>query len=496
MNPVRLLTQLPRRIAGAALLALLAAWVLAAPLHAQESGVARVVPITFGDTVTGRLDGESPAVAYSFDGLRGEYLRIALTVTRGDLDATLALFAPDGSLVVQRDDSADPRTLTLQLRLTRSGVHRLVAARFGHGIGSTAGDFTLAIDRVGVSAESGSALRFGDTVANSISDAQPEVYYSFRARRGDLVSLALRRDSGSLDPLLQIVDANRRILIQIDDTAGSPDARIERWLVPDDAQYLIVATRYGGPGGTTNGTFLLTLDRVPESALGNSADAAIRLFDGRPDERELTAERYQNWYVFEARGDDLVTLSLNRIGGSLDPFLVLLDSAQNELATHDDLVDGEQRDSLISGYRIPHDGLYYVLATRFERQAGTTIGRYRLTLTREGNAFDTVDPEIERITYNSSVGGVLTAAITERRFAFYGNGGDTITAVVNRVDGDLAPTIRLIDEAGGTILEGNSAASNAVIPRITLPASGLYTLVVGRASGSGGFILALAQRTE
>jgi hypothetical protein len=460
------------------------------PSQAQPDSAAPT-PIEYGATVSGRLDGRTPSAVYTFDGLRGEYLRISLTVTRGDLDATLALFGPAGDLVVQRDEGPDPRALSVQLRLTSSGVHRLVAARFGHGIGSTAGDFSLTIDRVGVSAESGSALRFGDTVANSITESQPEVYYSFRARRGDLISLVMRRDAGNLDPLLRVVDANRRILIEVDDTEGRPDARIERWLVPDDAQYLIVATRYGGTG-----TFLLTLDRVPESALGNAPESAIRLFDARSDERELTAERYQIWYIFEARADDLITLNLNRTSGNLDPFLVLLDSNLTELAVHDDIVDGTQRDSLISGYRIPSDGFYFAIATRFERQAGTTIGRYRLTLTREGNAFDTVDPEIERITYNSSVGGLLNAAITERRYAFYGNGGDTITAVVNRVDGDLAPTIRLIDEAGGTILEGNAAAANAVIPRITLPQSGLYTLVIGRESGAGGFILALAQRAD
>jgi hypothetical protein len=467
-------------------------------LSVSAAAVAQDAPpaIEYGATVSGRLDGRTPSAVYAFDGLRGEYLRITLSITRGDLDATLALFGPDGRLVAHRDEGADDRAVTLQLRLTHSGPHRLVAARFGHAVGSTAGDYSLTVNRVGVSAESGSALRFGDTVANSIGDSQPEVYYSFRAQRGDLISLAMRRDAGSLDPLVQIVDANRRILIEVDDFEGSPDARIERWLVPEDAQYLIVAGRYGGPGGETSGSFLLTLDRVPESALGNSPDSAIRLFDARPDERELTAARFQIWYVFEARGDDLITISLNRTGGNLDPFLVLLDSNLNELAAHDDIVDGQQRDSLISGYRIPSDGLYFVIATRFERQAGTTIGRYRLTLTREGNAFDTVDPEIERITYNSSVGGLLNAAIAERRFAFYGNGGDTITAVVNRVDGDLAPTIRLLDEAGGVVLEGNAAASNAVIPRITLPASGLYTLVIGRASGSGGFVLALAQRAD
>lgn len=464
--------------------------ILVAPLRAQPDS-AGTTPIDYGATVTGRLDGRTPAAVYTFDGLRGEYLRLSLIVTRGDLDATLALFGPSGDLVIQRDEGPDPRALTVQLRLTGSGAHRLIVARFGHGLGSTAGDYTLTIDRVGVSAESGSALRFGDTVANSINDSQPEVYYSFRARRGDLVSLAMRRDAGTLDPLVRIVDANRRILIEIDDTDSSADARIERWLVPEDAQYLIVATRYNG-----SGTFLLSLNRVPESALGNSPESAIRLFDARPDEREITAERAQIWYLFEARADDLITLSLNRTGGNLDPFLVLLDSNLTELAAVDDIVDGQQRDSLISGYRIPSDGLYFAIATRFERQAGTTIGRYRLSLTREGNAFDTVDPKIERITYNASVGGVLNAAITERRYAFYGNGGDTITAVVNRVDGDLAPTLRLIDEMGGTILEGNAAAANAVIPRITLPQSGLYTLVIGRTSGAGGYVLALAQRTD
>ncbi|NOG51987.1 MAG: hypothetical protein HND48_23035 [Chloroflexi bacterium] len=54
-----------------------------------------------------------------------------------------------------------------------------------------------------MSAESGSALRFGDTVANSITNDQYEVYYSLRARRGDLITLTMRLDSGNLDPLLQ-----------------------------------------------------------------------------------------------------------------------------------------------------------------------------------------------------------------------------------------------------------------------------------------------------
>ncbi|NOG51988.1 MAG: hypothetical protein HND48_23040 [Chloroflexi bacterium] len=95
-----------------------------APVRAQGAQA-----LTFGQSVDGRLDGTTPTAAYSFDGLRGEYLRISLRVTRGDLDATLALFAPDGSLIVRRDDSPEGDALTIQLRLTASGTHRLVKPR-------------------------------------------------------------------------------------------------------------------------------------------------------------------------------------------------------------------------------------------------------------------------------------------------------------------------------------------------------------------------------
>ncbi len=355
-------------------------FLLSLPTFAQ--GADSPTALTYGVGVTGRLDNRAPFQRYGFDGLRGEFVRVTLTITGGDLDALLTLSDPDGGLLLTRDEDIKVGQLTAQLRLPRSGTFTLTAARFGFAYGTTSGTYDLQVDRLGVSAESGSGLRYGDTVANAITDDAPEVYYSFRAKQSDLVTLIMRRDGGGLDPLLRIVDANRQILVEADDSQGSSDARIERWQVPADGQYLIIATRYGEAGGRSSGQFLLTLNKIPDSALGSSPDLAIQLITGQPAERDLSAERYEVWYAFEAGAGERVTISLARVNGSLDPFVVLLDPNLNEIATHDDIVDGKERDSLITAFNIPADGKYYVLATRYERSAGTTIGRFRLTVTR------------------------------------------------------------------------------------------------------------------
>lgn len=350
----------------------------ALPVLAQ--GAAAPTPLTYGAGVAGRLDNRTPFARYAFDGLRGEFVRVTLTVTTGDLDAMLTLSAPDGGVLLVRDEDAEAGVLTAQLRLPSNGAFGVTVARFGFAYGTTDGGYSIQVDRLGVSAESGSGLRYGDTVANAISDAVPEVYYSFRAKQGDLVTLIMRRDGGSLDPLLRVVDANRTILVEADDSNGLPDARIERWQVPADGQYLIVATRYGEAAGRTAGQFLLTLNKIPDSALGSSPDLAIQIQRGQPAERDITAERYEVWYSFEARAGEKISVSLVRVNGSLDPFVVLVGSDLTELASHDDLVDGKERDSLIENFTIPADGKYYVIATRYERAAGTTIGRFRVSL--------------------------------------------------------------------------------------------------------------------
>ncbi|MGV2436881.1 MAG UNVERIFIED_CONTAM: hypothetical protein LVT10_19970 [Anaerolineae bacterium] len=91
---------------------------------------------------------------------------------------------------------------------------------------------------------------------NTIDDAAPQHYYSFRAQRGDILNIEMKRTSGNLDPYLQVVNADRRLIASSDDILGGTtlDAGINGLVIASDGMYLIVASRYGEDAGESEGT--------------------------------------------------------------------------------------------------------------------------------------------------------------------------------------------------------------------------------------------------
>lgn len=463
-------------------------------VHAQDAPEA--TPLTFGTTLRGTLDDRTPRRLYTLDALRGEYISIELRAISGTLDPVLTIIDATGKPLLIRDDSAgDINAIVNTVRMPANMRYTVVVGRFAYALGSTSGDYELRVERIGVSPESGSALRFGDTVASTITDAEPQIYYTFRAQRGDIITLTMRRDSGTLDPFLRIVNASRQIIAENDDFGASRNARIERFTIQQDGQYLIIASRYGGEAGQTTGNFLLTLQRADGSGLGVSPEVGIPLLDGIPDQRDLSSERWQRYYVFSARRDDIIKLEMNRIDGNLDPFLDLLAPDGQLLVSHDDIVEGINRNSLIEGFRIPRDGVYTVVATRFERQAGTTIGRYQLTLTIQGNAYASVPTDIGIIEYGMTMTAFLDDTRPDVLVAFYGDAGDVVQVAMNRSEGNFLPTVTLLDRGQSPLTASEPGSANARISGYTLPSQGIYYLRMERqnGTGSGGFTLLLTR---
>lgn len=90
---------------------------------------------------------------------------------------------------------------------------------------------------------------------------------------------------------------------------------------------------------------------------------------------------YQS-YSFEGRTNDVVTVSMEAGGGSLDTFLFLLDGAGNVVQVNDDAGIGITN-SLISGALLPFDGTYTVVATRYGKRIGGTEGPYSINVTSQ-----------------------------------------------------------------------------------------------------------------
>ena len=497
-----------QRLRALALAGLLLALPLSsAPLHAQDAPAASTnAPplLPYGETRTGQIDNSAPRSEIRFDGLRGDLIRLALDVTAGDLAPVVLLLDADGQVIAQREAAGGLRIENV--RLPSSGVYTVVIMRFGAGLGSTAGAFALRLDRVGASAVTGSALRYGDAVIGEVRPDEPTLYYTFRAQRGDVLTIQMRRLSGDLDPMLQVTDRRGRIIAQNDEILGSGtlDAAIDSLVIENTGAYVIIASRFGGPAGQSRGDFLLSLDTASNSALGTSALLAAPISAGTPVEGALGDDRYALFYRFEGRRDDVISVRMTRTSpGNLDTLVALTDSSLRELAANDDS-DGSQN-SAIENFVLPADGVYYLIATRYERADGQTSGGFQLTLSNAGSIFASVDPAAQRISYGSTVTGYIDDESPQTLYAFQGQAGDIITAAMSRSDGTLDPFISLLDASQQVLANDDDSAGgqNARIDRFTLPASGVYYLRATRFSSpdggiasSGSFLLVLAQRFD
>jgi len=475
------------------------------PLSAQSDEAELVL---FNAIITGRIDNNLPQNTYFFEALRCDFISIKVTATQGDLDPVVSVLNSDGTLLTYQDDSNGNEDVHIRaLAMPNTGQYTLIIGRFGYGMGTTAGNYELIIERIGNGSGFGCALRYGDTVFQVIDSQQPEVFYSFRARMGDLINVTMRRRSGNLDPYIRLIDSNNQILIENDDVPGSDNSLslLEGFFIPADGTYYIQATRYGFIAGQSTGNFSLSITEAENSGIGNSVLGAIPIDFNMTVEGEINNNQIVRYYRFSARENDLITVSMSRLDGNLDTFIALASATLQEIASNDD-ISNETQNSRISDFRIPVTGTYYLIATRYERELGTTNGRFRLQLQSQGNAFDEVSSDARRILYGVSLTGNIDNIASDVWYTFYGEVGDVISLTMDRVEGNLDPYIELYTENQVSILaaddDSGGGTNNARIDRFTLGYTGIYYIRATRYFGennpntSGSFVLVLAQRFD
>ena len=245
---------------------------LSTPLIAQEETPIPETSLVLGSVTSGEINDSIPRRLYVFDGLRGEVIQFSLRTASGNLDPVLAVFNSEGERIFSRDDTLGSQDAEQTLTLAETDRYLILVGRFGYSLGSTSGVFELELSRAGVISEQGSALRYGDSVIDTITNTQPQVYYTFRATAGEIINIDMLRNSGTLDPYLQVLDSQRFIIADNDDIPGaeSKNARIENLLIEEDGVYIIVASRYGEVAGDSAGSFVLSIDESTNSGLGNS----------------------------------------------------------------------------------------------------------------------------------------------------------------------------------------------------------------------------------
>lgn len=198
----------------------------------------------------------------------------------------------------------------------------------------------------------------------------------------------------------------------------------------------------------------------------------------------IDAMRYEAVYSFDGQAGDVVSISLIA-SDTLDPYLVLYDAypSQNPLTADDD--SAGNLDSLINGYQLPASGRYYIVATRFGRETGDTVGGYTLTLD-----YGTVEPVTTAGLSAFECNGALvdTSAIVTFDDV---RPGFTYQVTVLGLDG-FDPVIALFAEDGSAICNDDELAATGSlvdVPEIgVVTADGLTAQVMFTTSGSIGDI--------
>ncbi len=339
--------------------------------------------LDYGDSVFGRISSDEPLTFYFLRAQRGDVINITVRRISGDLDPRVDLATTDGVVLISNDD--DPQaegTLDAGIRnfiVLKSGVYLIAATRFGEKAGDTDGGFVLEVQRtppeeLGKRPEEARLIDYGMDVSAAVDDDVPVRYFRFDARRGDVITATLNAEAGDLDPLLKLIDANLTELASNNDTRDGRDARIAAFTLPQAGTYYLVATRNGEQAGRTSGSFNLQLN----GRAGVTGGRALEIVYGATVSGRIESGRDAEEYVFFGGQGDVIDITMERTSGDLDPLITLYDSDRKQIAFDDDTA-GEQN-ALIKGFTLPRDDMFYLVASRFEREQGTTSGAYLLTL--------------------------------------------------------------------------------------------------------------------
>lgn len=107
------------------------------------------------------------------------------------------------------------------------------------------------------------AISLNQQVLGTISSDKPFDVYAFNGRTGQVVNILMANSSGTLDTKLFLVGPSGREVADNDDAgAASPtgrgtDAVISNFTLPEDGQYLVIATRFATIFGGTQGGYTL-----------------------------------------------------------------------------------------------------------------------------------------------------------------------------------------------------------------------------------------------
>ncbi len=472
-----------------------------------------------GDVVSGTVDDSRAVNTYSLMLEAGQTVTITMERTTGDLDPYLALYGPDGSELISNDDAAAPlgdTSLNAQIvnfSVPVAGTYTIQASRYARQDGASSGQYQLSVSagEEVIVTPGGGAISLGQTVTGEITDAQPRMPYTIQLEAGQTVTITMERTTGDLDPYLALYGPDGSELISNDDAAapvGDSDlnAQIVNFSVPVAGTYTIEATRYAQEDGASSGQYQLSASAGEEIVI-TPGGGAISL--GQTVTGEIADDQYRVPYTIALEVGQIVTITMERMAGDLDPYLALYGPDGSELISNDDAaapVGDSNLNAQIVNFSPPVTGTYTIEATRYAQEGGASSGQYQLSASAGEEIV--ITPGGGPISLGQTVNSEITDAQPRVTYTIQLEAGQVVTITMERLSGELDSYLYLYgpdgsiitynDDSGGAV---GDTSLNSRIPNVTVTANGTYTIEATRygqedGSTTGTFSLSVVQGVE
>jgi tetratricopeptide (TPR) repeat protein len=252
----------------------------ATPTHTPVAVEATATPTNIttssSDTQTGIITNNTPSLSYEISASQGDRINIFMNTTSGNLDPLVILQTEAGEELALNDDDTEGTGRNSAIRnlvIPADGTYLIIATRFQQDLGTTTGNFELIVEQVSGTATSterntDDPLTYGEIVTGTINNQDWIVYYEFEAQAGDIIGIRMANVSGTLDPLVELRDAEGNQLAENDDDPESTgrNAYLREYRITEDGTYIIGATRFQREIGTTTGEFELEVNLMINGA--------------------------------------------------------------------------------------------------------------------------------------------------------------------------------------------------------------------------------------
>jgi hypothetical protein len=259
-------------------------------------------------------------------------------------------------------------------------------------------------------AQEGSLLPFGEIMTGEITNDEPQVRYTFEGVAGEIITINMSAEPGTLDSYLELLAPDGTSLLTADDYAGSLNSQVGPYTLPESGIFTVVATRCCGTGGGgSTGAYELVLReaQVVTLTVGETITAA------------LSDEQPSAYFSIEGGSRAVLTLEAEKVEGDT-PFVVEVRNPLGQIVN-----SGWQNGDLpvlIDPLFLAEEGSYAINVSRQQNNdpnAEPTSGSVTVSLALQ-------EVEAQSIQIGETVTGELNNANPSDHYIFSGRASDLL----------------------------------------------------------------------